>query len=129
MPGPNAPYSNFDTREVLDHCFDESEDKLRVTGDFSTSGLKDGLQVSAVIIHDTPTKIFPSPLANREGVSVRVWGSEIVYIGPSNVTVATGYPKFQYEEIASDIKEDATVELYGICEPTKSSEVRTFEAG
>lgn len=35
MAGPNAPYSGFDERQVLDHVFDILNDALRVRGEFS----------------------------------------------------------------------------------------------
>lgn len=98
-----------------------------VSGDFTASGLSTGLKTQAVIIADTATKIPATALADRNGMSVRVWGNNTVYFGSSTVTVANGYPKRQNEEIVIDIKDNAAVELYGICDTGLSCEVRVIE--
>lgn len=128
MPGPNQPYTGFDARQVLDHCFDETKDRLRTTGEVQFSGLDSGIQTKKQIIGDVRQKVFPTPLNDRNSFTSRVIGAETVYFGGSDLTIDNGYPKFQYEEFPADIKGDSIVELYAMCEPGKSCEIRTFEA-
>jgi Ca2+-binding RTX toxin-like protein len=98
-----------------------------VSGEFSSSGLKNGLRTTKIVITDVPTKVPASALADRNGISIRVWGSNTVYFGGSDVTSDTGYPKRQFEEIVADIKDDAAVELYAVCDEGATSEVRVLE--
>lgn len=37
MPGPNVPYSHLDVHQILQQCFDESEDRLRVDASLTIS--------------------------------------------------------------------------------------------
>lgn len=102
-----------------------------VSGEFSATGLSTGLKTQEIIITDVATKIPGIPLADRNGMSVRIWNpldtSIVVYIGSSTVTANNGYPKLHGEEITLDIKENAAVELYGICETGKTAKVRILE--
>lgn len=105
-------------------------DELLVAGVFSgtvsPAGAAGGLRAEKVIVGDTPTLIKTS-LATRDSMTARVWGAETVYIGGPTVTVAQGYPKMQYEEIMADAQSVAATEIWGICEPGKSCDVRVFE--
>lgn len=99
-----------------------------VTGNFNvtTSGLAAGLKVKSVTITDVPT-LIKTDLVTRDTMSARIIGTETVYIGPIDVTVAEGYPKFFREEIIADVQSVAATEIYGICEPGKTCEVRVLE--
>lgn len=98
-----------------------------IGGVVSSIGLQTGLKAQALTITDVPTKIPNTDLASRNGMCVRVWGNAAVYFGASNVSAAQGYPKRQYEEFIVDIKDNASVDLYGVCDTGLTSEVRVFE--
>lgn len=98
-----------------------------VSGDFQAKGLSTGIKTQTVLVGDTPTKVPPSALMHRNGISVRVMGTEEIYFGTSNVTVANGYPKKQFEEIILDVQDNSEVELYAICNAGKTCEVRVME--
>lgn len=98
-----------------------------VSGNFQATGLSTGFRTQSVLVGDTPTKVPPAALMNRNGISVRVIGSEEVFFGTSNVTVNNGYPKKQFEEIILDVKDNSAVELYAVVAPGKSCEVRVME--
>lgn len=97
-----------------------------VSGTLRLLGASSALQVKKIIITDVPT-LIKTDSPERDSMAARVMGFNPVYLGPSNVTVADGYPKFQYEEIIADIKAVAATEIYGICETGKTSEVRVIE--
>lgn len=99
----------------------------QIDGEFSPAGLRTALRSRAISITDVPTKIPLIPLVDRNTMSVRVWGAQVVFFGASDVTAAQGYPKFQYEEISMDVQDDASVELYAVCASGQSSEVRVLE--
>jgi hypothetical protein len=98
-----------------------------VSGNFQATGLSTGFRTLKMIVGDIPTKVPPIPLANRNGISVRVIGTEDVYFGTSNVTINNGYPKKQYEEMILDVRDNSAVELYAVCAPGTSCEVRVME--
>lgn len=98
-----------------------------VSGEFTSSGLGKGLRSQRIIVTDQPTKVPLIPLADRNGMSIRIWGSNFVYFGNSDVTVNEGYPKRQYEEIVLDVKDNAAVELYAVCDPGLTCELRIME--
>jgi len=99
-----------------------------VSGTFEPTGLKTALKASIHLVTDVPSKITPVPLANRNAVSIRVWGSETVYFGHNAlISSATAYPKTTLEELALDIKDTNAVEVYAVCEPGKTSELRILE--
>ena len=91
------------------------------------SGLSTDIRPQRITVTDVATKIPGTSLAGRNAISVRVWGANIVFFGDNTVTASTGYPKFQYEEIYMDIRDNASVELYGICEAGKTCEVAVLE--
>lgn len=98
-----------------------------VSGNFQATGLSNGLRTQKMTVGDTAMKIPSSPLTNRNGISVRVIGEEDVYFGPAGVTVDNGYPKKQFEEMILDVKDNSAVELYAVCAPGKTCEVRVLE--
>lgn len=99
-----------------------------VSGTFTPTGLGTGLQFTKVTVTSTPTKVTPSPLANRNGITIRNWGDKTVYFGAdSSVSSATGYPKMTKEEIALDIRGESNVELWVVCAAGDTSEIRIFE--
>ena len=98
-----------------------------VSGNFSQSGLMNGMRTTSIIITDTPSPIPLIPLLNRNTLSARVWGSATVYFGNSSVNALNGYPKKQYEEISMDVKDNAAVELYAVCDTGMTCEVRVIE--
>src|SRR5574343_2080928 len=101
-----------------------------VSGTFTPTGLNNGIKTSKLVITDVPTKVTPSPLINRNGLSVRVWGNSVVYFGENNlISSTTAYPKRPFEEIILDIQEDSTVELWAVCASGESSEIRIIEIG
>jgi hypothetical protein len=101
------------------------------TGNFSQSGLSTAHANVRVVITDVRTKIPLTPLADRNTMTVRVWGASTVYFGGSTITASgaatDGYPKKQYEEVQVDIKDNASVELYAICAAGESSVVYVWE--
>lgn len=102
-----------------------------VTGNFTSSGLSTGLSVSEITVTDVATAIPNIPLANRNGMSIRIWNpndtSVVVYIGGAAVTAANGYPRMHGEEFQIDVKDNNAVKIYGICESGKSCKVRILE--
>lgn len=98
-----------------------------VTGDFTSSGLKTSIKASKMTITDVAQALPLSPLTDRNTISVRVMGDKTVYFGSSAVTSALGYPKFQFEEIFMDIKDNPSVQLYAICATGETCEVRIME--
>jgi len=98
-----------------------------IGGIVSTSGLSAGLKNTTMVVTDVAQKIPAIPLTNRNGISVRVLGINTIFIGNSSVTYINGYPKYQREEVMLDIKDTAAVELWAVCEPGKSCEIRILE--
>lgn len=102
-----------------------------VSGNFTASGLSTALKPQTIVVTDSPTKVPSVPLTDRNSMTIRVWNpadtSVIVYFGDSTVTTSNGYPKLNSEEIILDIKDNASVELYAICETGKTAELRVFE--
>lgn len=93
----------------------------------SPSGLSTGLKTSRVIITDVAQKVPATALANRNAISIRVLGINTVYFGNSTLTTSNGYPKFQYEEITADIKDNASVDIYAVCEAGRTCEIAILE--
>lgn len=98
-----------------------------VSGDFSVSGLSIGIKTTVFTVTDTPSIVPATAFADRNTMSVRVWGANTVYFGGSTVTAANGYPKKYLEEISMDIKDDVAVNLYAVCASGQTSEVRIIE--
>jgi hypothetical protein len=98
-----------------------------VSGTFDPSGLKTALRPSVLTVTDVATAVPVSPLANRNTMTVRIWGTNTVYFGDSTVTSTNGYPKMQSEEIFIDIKDNPSVELYAICASGETCEIRILE--
>lgn len=152
--GPNGPFQGGGTEVVISHLDDSirlgdgsnlvtatpvgSDIGLDVnviggvvSGDFTSSGLSKSLKPQMVLVTDVPTKVPSTPLVDRNSMTIRVWNPSdptiIVYFGGSTVTTASGYPKLNSEEMIVDIKDNASVELYAICETGKTAELRVFE--
>lgn len=98
-----------------------------LTGSFNQSGLNLAIKAKRTIITDSPTKIPASVLTSRNTITIRVLGTSTVYFGDDTVTVANGYPKYQYEEIMMDITDSTSVSVYGICQTGETCEVASLE--
>ena len=96
-------------------------------GEFSASGLKTGLKTTRMTITDVRQAVPNSPLVNRNGISIRVLGTNTIYFGNNTVTSANGYPKFQYEEIILDAKDTAAVAIYAVCDAGKTCDIAVLE--
>lgn len=95
---------------------------------FSPKGLSGGLKVSVLTITDVPAAITPAALTNRNSISVRIWGANTVYFGTnSSVTSASGYPKLTKEEMAIDMQDGGTMNLWAVCAAGQTSEIRILE--
>lgn len=95
-----------------------------VSGTFTPTGLKDGVQVYVITVTDSPT-LIPF-IADQNGISMRIWGANTIYFGPSTLTAATGYPKLTKEEISIDIQNNANTQLYAVCDTGLTCELRVF---
>lgn len=98
-----------------------------VSGDFQSSGLQKQLKSQSIIITEVPTKVPAIPIVDRNAISIRVWGTNVVYFGDASVTVEDGYPKKQFEEISLDVKDNAAVEIYAVCSIGQTCELRIME--
>lgn len=96
-------------------------------GSFSTSGLSTGMRTTAFMVTDVPQAVPSTAFVNRNTMSVRVWGANTVFFGSSTMDYTNGYPKNQFEEISMDIKDNAAVELYAVCAPGLTCEIRIIE--
>jgi hypothetical protein len=96
-------------------------------GEFSASGLKTGLKTTRMTITDVRQAVPNVPLANRNGMSIRVLGVNVVYFGNNTVTSLSGYPKLQFEEMVIDIKDTVAVELYAVCSAGQTCEIAILE--
>lgn len=96
-----------------------------LTGTFTPSGLRTACRAIALTITSVAVKVPLSSLTDRNGVSVRVWGANIVYFGDSTVSSTQGYPKLFREEVMIDITDD--VDLWAVCAAGETSELRIFE--
>lgn len=93
-------------------------------------GLSTDIRQQRVTVGDVATKVPASPLSGRNTITIRILGTSVVYIGDSSVTTtgATGgYPKFQYEEVIVDVRDNASVEIYAICATGESCELAILE--
>jgi hypothetical protein len=98
-----------------------------IGGSFAAAGLSTALKTQKMIVTDSPQKVPATPLAGRNAISIRVWGTNVVYFGDSTLTADQGYPKFQYEEVATDVKDNASVEIWAVCDTGKTCEIRIWE--
>jgi hypothetical protein len=90
-------------------------------------GLSTAIRTQRVTVTDVATELPPIALTNRNTISVRVIGTATVYFGDNSVSASDGYPKFQFEEIFMDVRDNNSVALYGICDPGQSCEVAIIE--
>lgn len=93
----------------------------------SLTGLSLDIETTAVTVTDVATPLPATALTDRNGMTVKVVGPETVYIGNSSVTVANGFPLLQGESFNIDIRDNPSVQLYGICAAGKTCAVRIFE--
>jgi len=93
----------------------------------SLTGLSLDIETTAVTVTDVATPLPGTPLADRNGMTVKIIGPETVYIGNSSVTVANGFPLIQGESFNIDIRDNPSVQLYGICATGMTCAVRIFE--
>lgn len=96
-------------------------------GEFTTSGLKNGLKTTRMTITDVRQSVPNVPLVNRNGISIRVLGPNNVMFGNNTVTSANGYPKFPGEEIILDATDTDAVEVYAVCDAGNTSEIAILE--
>jgi len=75
-------------------------------------GIKSRILSSAVTISTTATAIPSTALVGRQSILVKNTGSADIYLGPSGVTTANGYPLAAGAEVSIDLGEK--VVLYGI---------------
>lgn len=151
MTGPNTPYTLLSHSQVLQQAFNEEQDRLRIEGAITTDdgtpvGTSEneagqvGLNVSVInqsldlgiktfrlTVTDTAAPIIATiqKLANAKVIGIRIMGEETVYIGDSSVTSSTGYPKYSYEEMVVDIKNN--VDIYAICETGKTCNIAIIQ--
>lgn len=100
---------------------------INVIASINSNSLSGSLRTEQITITDIAQKVPAIVLVNRQAFSVRILGSNIVYFGDSAVTSSTGYPKFQYEELALDIDGSPTVDLWAVCATGQSSIVAVME--
>ena len=98
-----------------------------VSGSFTPGGLNTGLKVTVVTVNDVAQKVPATALALRNALTLRVWGANNIYFGPSTVTSTNGYPKKQFEELSLDVTDDADVAVWAICSSGQTSELRIME--
>jgi hypothetical protein len=99
-----------------------------ISGTFEPTGLSKNVKTSVVTVTDVPALVTPSPLTDRNALSIRVWGDQTVYFGEDlTVTSTSGYPKTTLEELALDIKENPAMEIWAVCESGRTSELRVLE--
>jgi len=98
-----------------------------LSGDFTQSGLSKELKASVFTVTDTPQIIPATAIADRNTVSIRVWGSATVYFGSTTMTSSNGYPKKQFEEMVLAVTNNPLVAIYAVCATGQTSEVRVLE--
>lgn len=98
-----------------------------VTGTLNPTGLSNGLKTQRMIITDVPQQVPTTPLTGRNTMSVRILGTNIVYLGNSTVTSAAGYPKYNKEEIVMDIQANPSVNLWAVCDTGLTCEIAIME--
>lgn len=91
------------------------------------TGLSKAIRTTVLIIDQTPQRVPTASLLDRNTMSIRVMGTNTVYFGGSTVNVSVGYPKFQFEEIIADIKDNPSVDIWAVCETGKTCEIRILE--
>lgn len=91
------------------------------------TGLSKSIKNTVMTITETAQKVPTTALLDRNTMSIRVMGANTVYFGGSDITPSTGYPKFQYEEIIADVKDNPDVFIWAVCDSGKTCEVRILE--
>lgn len=86
--------------------------------------IQGAITTSATTVTTTAIAIPATAATGRRTMLVFNNGTVTVYLGASNVTVATGYPLQAGDEKSYDL--DAKVTLYGITD-SSTADVRTFE--
>jgi len=100
-----------------------------ISGTINPSGLSTALKASRLTITSVATQVPTSALTGRNTMSVRVLGDKDIVFGDSTVTFATGYPKYQFEEMVLDIQTNPTINLWAICNTGETCEVAILEIG
>jgi len=96
-----------------------------IIGVLDSTGLD--FTTGSVTVTTTATAIPTTPMSNRKAITVfnmSQSAGEIVYLGNSSVTTATGYPLQPYQGLPFDLGSGA--KLYGIV-ASGTIEVRTME--
>ena len=91
----------------------------------SATGLKNAIKSTSITVTDVAQKIPGTALIDRNGMIIKICGTEDVYFGDVSVTPTNGYPKKYIEELSLDIKDN--IELYAICATGKTCEIRILE--
>lgn len=129
--GDNVAIANADGSKKVNVATVSGVDSLSVKVENQIEstpvGLSTDIKPQRVTVTSVATKVPGIPLAGRNSMSVRVLGTATVYFGDSTVTTANGYPKFYREEIMLDVRDNASVELYAICESGQTCELAVLE--
>jgi hypothetical protein len=100
-----------------------------ISGTINPSGLSTALRASRLIVTSVATQIPAAALTGRNTMSVRILGDKDIVFGDSTVTFATGYPKYQFEEMVLDIQTNPTINLWAVCNTGDTCEVAILEIG
>jgi len=84
-----------------------------------------GLAQQNIAVTSTAVPFPASPLEGRRCLVIHNNGSDILYIGGSDVTTANGFPLAVNEKISIDIQGNQNVWIYGVS--AGSSDVRILE--
>lgn len=108
--------------------------RTTATGEFSMSGLSNGVKTRCFLVTDVPTPIPPVALTNRNTMLLRNHSSNMVFIGDVNVSATRtpgddtgGYEVDPNSTFTIDIKATALSTLYAVCESGKTAICKTME--
>lgn len=100
-----------------------------ISGTINPSGLSTALKASRLTVTSVATQVPATALTGRNTMSVRILGDKDIVFGDSTVTFATGYPKYQFEEMVLDIQTNPTINLWAICNTGNTCELAILEIG
>jgi hypothetical protein len=132
-----TPLENENINTLEKAKFEEKKNlvHVRVTGDFTASGLQNGTATLCFLVTDTETAIPPLALADRNTILFRNHSANIVYVGPSGVTAdrvinstTSGFEVDPNSTFSIDVKANPTALMYAICETGKTALCKTLEA-
>jgi hypothetical protein len=104
--------------------------KGSITGEFSPTGLRNALKTSRIAVTTTtPIAIPATPQTDRNGMSIRNLGPNVVWIAGSITDTpglaGTSYPKNPGEEIFLDIRDD--IVIYACVETGQTANLAIME--